>query len=72
MAHWNRMETDERFVIRIEQRPFVRHAIDRIRPIENDNVYARFLAGAHAEIQTTSMPAFSQARMQRYIVQMKV
>ena len=44
------METHERFVIGIEQRSFVRHAIDRIRPIENDNLYARFLTGAHAEI----------------------
>ena len=44
------METHERFVIGIKQRPFTRHAINRIRPIENDDLYARFFAGAHAEI----------------------
>ena len=44
------METHERFVIGIEQRPFRCHSIDRIRPIENDDFYTRFLTGPHTEI----------------------
>ena len=44
------METHERFVIRIKQRPLSGHAINRIRPVENDDLYARFFARAHTKI----------------------
>jgi len=44
------METHERFVIRIKQWALTGHAIDRIRPVENDDLYACFLASAHTKI----------------------
>src|SRR5437667_12657066 len=44
------METHERFVIRIKQWALDGHAIIRIRPVEYDDLYARFFASAHTEI----------------------
>ena len=44
------METHERLVIGIKQWPLTGHAVNRIRPVENDDFYARFFASAHAEI----------------------
>src|SRR5204862_8164278 len=44
------METHERFVIRIKQWALDGHSINRIRPVEDDDLYARFFASAHTEI----------------------
>src|SRR2546429_6077834 len=44
------METHERFVIRIKHWALDGHAINRIRPVEYNDLYARFFAGAHTEI----------------------
>src|SRR5437667_12696627 len=44
------METHERFVIRIKQWALDGHSINRIRPVEYDDLYARFFASAHTEI----------------------
>src|SRR4029077_18189049 len=44
------METDERFVGWIKQWPLNGHAVNGIRAIEDDDLYARFFASAHTEI----------------------
>src|SRR4029077_19407652 len=44
------METHERFVIRIKQSALDGHAINRIRPVENDDFDTRFFASAYTEI----------------------
>ena len=45
------MHADKRFVIRIECRPFSRHPIDRIWPIEHNDCGAASFARAHAKVE---------------------
>src|SRR5436305_14742554 len=44
------METHERFVIRIKQWALDGHSINRIGPVEDDDLYVRFFASARTEI----------------------
>src|SRR5262249_3724453 len=46
-----RMHPDERFVIRIEHRPFSRYAIDWIWPVQYNDWNAAFLASTQGELQ---------------------
>ena len=45
------MHPDERFVAFFDRRTFHCHAVDRIRPVENDNSHAALFTRAHAKIE---------------------
>src|SRR5262249_29139005 len=61
VAHWNRMHADERFITFFNRRTFNCRTVNRIRPIEHNNVNAAFLARAHAEIECPNESVITRA-----------
>ena len=57
------MHADKRFVLRIEQRPFDRNAVDGIRPIDYEQRDAVLFASAHHEIERPDKSVITRANV---------
>ncbi len=55
------MHADERSVVRVEHRPFRRHAIDWVWPIQHSDGDALLLARAHAQIHRPDKRVIARA-----------
>src|SRR5262249_37260042 len=61
VANWNWMKADERFVTFLNRRTFDGHAVDRIWPIEHDDVHASLRTRTHAEIKRPNESVVARA-----------